>query len=205
MCIRDRRGLFLLESFDDLERHLHAALAQSPTREAILESYHEGIELNGLVIARRGEISVLTLSDRLRPPGVGFGVGWIHRYPSILLDDTIAAAERSAIGAVRALGLRDGIAFPQVLACEDGVVRIVECAARIPGGQMADLARHAVGVELLDVAIRQALGEDLPDGLVQPRFSQPLAIRFLTAEPGPLPAGKVTSIGSGKMPVSSAT
>jgi hypothetical protein len=31
---------------------------------------------------------------------------------------------------------------------------------------------------------------------VLPRFKQPLAIRFLTANPGPLPTGKVVSIGS---------
>jgi L-amino acid ligase C-terminal domain 2 len=31
------------------------------------------------------------------------------------------------------------------------------------------------------------------DELARPRFQQPLAIRFLTAEPGPLPTGKVRS------------
>ena len=30
---------------------------------------------------------------------------------------------------------------------------------------------------------------------MRPRFRQPLAIRFLTADPGPLPTGKVTWIG----------
>jgi biotin carboxylase len=73
---------------------------------------------------------------------------------------------------------------------------VVEVAARIPGGQMADLVRHAVGVDLVEVALRQALGEDVPDELVLPRFKQPLAIRFLTAQPGPLPTGKVVSVGS---------
>src|SRR5206468_6039505 len=140
-----------------------------------------GLELNGLVIARRGEASPLTLSDRLRPPGIGFGVGWIHVYPSQLFGDALEEAERVATRAVRALGLRDGIAFPQLLACEDGQIRVVEVAARIPGGQMADLAWHAVGVDLVEVALRQALGEEAPDELVLPRFSQPLAIRFLTA------------------------
>jgi biotin carboxylase len=189
-----QRGLFLLESPDDLDRHLHAALVESPSGEVILESYHEGLELNGLVIARRGEAFPLTLSDRLRPPGIGFGVGWIHVYPSRLFGDALEEAEQVATRAVRALGLRDGIAFPQLLACEDGRVRIVEVAARIPGGQMADLAWHAVGVDLVEVALRQALGEDIPDDLVRPRFSQPLAIRFLTAQPGPLPAGKVVAV-----------
>src|SRR5262249_57434545 len=69
-------------------------------------------------------------------------------------------------------------------------------AARTRGGQMADLVRHAVGVDLVEVALRQALGEEVPDEIALPRFSQPLAIRFLTAQPGPLPTGRVTRIGS---------
>jgi biotin carboxylase len=189
-----QRGLFLLESFDDLERNLHTALAESPTQEAIVESFHEGLELNGLVIARGGEAFLLTLSDRLRPPGAGFGVGWIHVYPTTLFGDVLEEAERVAVRAVTALGLRDGIAFPQLLACDDGVVRVVEVAARIPGGQMADLARHAVGVDLVEIAVRQALGLEVPDDLARPRFSQPLAIRFLTARPGPLPTGIVERV-----------
>ena len=189
-----QRGVFRLESFDELERHLHAALAESPTQEAILESFEEGLELNGLVVARGGEAELLTLSDRLRPPGIGFGVGWIHVYPSTLYADTLAEAERVAVQAVRALGLRDGIAFPQLIAREPGHVSVVEVAARIPGGQMADLAAHAVGVDLVEIALRQALGEAVPDELARPRLQQPLAIRFLTAQPGPLPTGTVASV-----------
>src|SRR5207248_8175339 len=83
-----------------------------------------------------------------------------------------------------------------LIASAGGRVAMVECAARIPGGQMADLVRHAVGVDLVEVQLRLALGEELPDELVQPRFEQPLAIRFLTAAPGPLPAGRVVSVGS---------
>jgi biotin carboxylase len=191
-----QRGVFRLETADDLERHLHVALGESPTEEAIIEAYVEGLELNGLVIVRDGEALPLTLSDRLRPPGIGFGVGWIHVYPATIYADQLEEAERVAVHAVRALGLRDGIAFPQLLATDDGRVLVIEVAARIPGGQMADLARHAVGVDLVEIALLQALGEEVPDDVALPRFSQPLAIRFLTASPGPLPTGTVTEIGS---------
>jgi biotin carboxylase len=191
-----QRGVFRLETADDLERHLHVALGESPTEEAIIEAYVEGLELNGLVIVRDGEAFPLTLSDRLRPPGIGFGVGWIHVYPATIYSDQLEEAERVAVHAVRALGLRDGIAFPQLLATDDGRVLVIEVAARIPGGQMADLARHAVGVDLVEIALLQALGEKVPDEVAFPRFSQPLAIRFLTASPGPLPTGTVTEIGS---------
>jgi biotin carboxylase len=191
-----QRGVFRLESSDDLDAHLHAALAESPTGEAIVEEFVEGVEMNGIVVARRDDVLPLTLSDRLRPPGIGFGVGWIHVYPAGIFGDRLEEAEQTMVRSVRALGLRDGIAFPQLIAPPNGPAQVVEVAARIPGGQMADLVRHAVGVDLVEVALRQALGEAIPDGLVTPKFAQPLAIRFFTAEPGPLPTGKVRRVGS---------
>ena len=146
-----QRGIFRLESQDDLDAHLHSALAESAEGEAIVESFHDALELNGIAIARDGEVDVLTLSDRLRPPGIGFGVGWIHVYPASIYARR-ARARRSAVAAaaVRALGLANGIAFPQLLVEDDGTVLVVEVAARIPGGQMADLVRHAVGVDLVE-------------------------------------------------------
>jgi biotin carboxylase len=191
-----QRGVFRVDSLDDLEAHLYEALAASPTGEAILEEFVDGTEMNGIVIARDRDAVALTLSDRLRPPGIGFGVGWIHVYPATVYGFQLEESERVATHAVRALGLRTGIAFPQLIAAPDGRVVVVECAARVPGGQMADLVRHAVGVDLIEVQLRMALGDTLPDELVLPRFRQPLAIRFLTAEPGPLPTGRVTRVGS---------
>ena len=101
-----QRGIFYVESQDELDAHVHAALAESPTEEAIVEGFHDGLELNGIVIARGGEAFPLTLSDRLRPPGIGFGVGWIHVYPASIYADVLAEAERVAVHAVKALGLR---------------------------------------------------------------------------------------------------
>jgi formate-dependent phosphoribosylglycinamide formyltransferase (GAR transformylase) len=135
-----QRGVFRIDSPGDLESHLHAVLAESPGQEAIYERYVDGTEMNGIVIVRGGDARLVTLSDRLRPPGIGFGVGWIHVYPASIHSDQLERAEWAAERSVVALGLRDGIALP--------------------------------------------------------RFSQPLAIRFLTAQPGPLPTGTVTRIGS---------
>jgi biotin carboxylase len=191
-----QRAVFRIAEKADLERNLPDALEESPTAEAIVEAFVDGIELNGIVVARGGGPALITLSDRLRPPGIGFGVGWIHVYPPSIDADHLDRAGEIAVDAVGALGLRDGIAFPQLIAAPDGRVVVVEVAARIAGGQMADLVRHAVGVDLVDVAVRQALGEDVPDDVALPRFSQPLAIRFFTAEPGPLPTGRVTRIGA---------
>jgi biotin carboxylase len=76
----------------------------------------------------------------------------------------------------------------------DGETLLIEVAARVPAGQMDQVAKRAVGVDLVEVALRQAVGEQIPDELVRPRFQQPLAISFLTAEPGPLPVGRVRAV-----------
>jgi biotin carboxylase len=65
-----QRGVFRLDSFDDLEAHLPAALGASTRREAILERYHEGAEVNTLLVANRGEVRLITASD---------GGDWLRR------------------------------------------------------------------------------------------------------------------------------
>ncbi|MFL5954835.1 MAG: ATP-grasp domain-containing protein [Gaiellaceae bacterium] len=188
-----QRGLFMVEDAEAAEAHLAETLAFSRLSHALLEEYVDGTELNGILVVRGGEPALITFSDRLRPAGPGFGVGWIHSYPSRVGAQRLERAREIAYAAVRALGLRDGIAFPQLIVRDDDV-RLIEIAARIGAGQMADLVRHATGVELFDVAILQALGRDVPDALIAPKIVRPIAIRFLTADPGVLPVGDVTSI-----------
>jgi biotin carboxylase len=188
-----QRGLSLVRRRRDIARHLKHALVFSSGGRAMLEEYVEGTELNGILVVRDGEPTVVTFSDRLRPRGPGFGVGWIHSFPPSVSDVGLGRARDVAFAAVRALGLRDGIAFPQVIVRGDEAW-LVEIAARIAAGQMADLVRFATGVELFDVAIRQALGEPVPDELIAPADVRPVAIRFLTAKPGVLPLGTVTQI-----------
>jgi biotin carboxylase len=189
-----QRGLSLVERPDQIAPAVDAALSFSPTREAIVERFAPGSELNGILVVRSGEPTLLTLSDRLRPTGPGFGVGWIHAYPAGIDEDVHAQATRVAEEAVRALGLRDGIAFPQLIVNGDRRVQLIEIAARVPAGQMADLVRVATGIDLIEIALRQCTGERIADSLVTRNGSQPLAIRFFTAAPGVLPVGRVRSI-----------
>jgi biotin carboxylase len=190
-----QRGLYLVGDMDELARSLPMTLAASPTQEAVLDEYFEGREVNTLLVARAEDVTLITASDRIRPEGVGFGVALTHLYPSTLFGDALAEVERVALAAVHAIGLRNGIAYPQLLVGEGNEVRVVEIAARIPGGQMVEVPRYGVGIDLVEVAVKQALGEPVPDELVTPQFQQPFAIHFLTADPGPLPTGVVESIG----------
>jgi biotin carboxylase len=191
-----QRGIFVVQAEDELGAQMALTIAASPSGEAIVEEFTEGREVNTLLVARDDDIRLITASDRVRPHGVGFGVAIAHVYPSTLFGDALAEVERVAVAAARAIGLRNGIAYPQLLVLPHGnEVRVVEIAARIPAGQMDEVPRIGVGIDLVDVALKQALGEPVHDELVTPRFQQPLAIRFLTAAPGPLPTGMVRSVG----------
>jgi biotin carboxylase len=186
-----QRGVFRIDSMADLEAKFDESLAPSRGGEIILEQFVDGTEMNAMAVVRDGQVTQLTLSDRHRPPGIGFAVGWIHAYPAALNGSGTAEAEAIVERTVKALGLRNGIAFPQLIVRADGSIEVIEVAARIPGGQMADLVKHAVGVDLVDVALRFALGDEMPDEVVVPKYRQPVTIRFLTASPGPLPTGLV--------------
>jgi biotin carboxylase len=188
-----QRGVFMVERTAELVDYLPATFAASRGGEALVEEFIDGPELNTLFAVRGGVPKLLTVSDRLRPPGPGFGVGWIHRYPSELPATVIAEVVEVASAAISSLGLQDGIAFPQLIASPRGVF-VVEVAARIAAGQMADLVRHGTGIEVFEIAIAQALAQPVTDALVEPRFNRPIAIRFLTASPGLLPIGTVTAI-----------
>jgi biotin carboxylase len=188
-----QRGLAVVRSLDELEDRLADALTESLTGETIVEQFLEGVEVNCLAVARDGEVTVLTLSDRRRPGGDGFGVCLAHVFPATIDSDSAAEAERVATASIRAVGLVDSVAYPQLLVSADGV-RLVEIAARVPAGLMDEVARIGIGVDLVQVALLQSLGEPVPDDLLRPGARQPLAIRFLTAEPGPLPIGVVRSV-----------
>jgi biotin carboxylase len=188
-----QRGLFRIESVEELRRCLPKTLEFSRTSRAILEEFVDGLELNVMAVVIEGAPHVLTVSDRLRPPGRGFGVGWAHLFPSHLPPELIERAEQVSSDAIIALGLRNGIAFPQLLV-SGGNVRVVEVAARVAAGQMADLVRHGIGVDLIDIAFALALGERLDPSLYAPRLVHPIAIRLLTACPGVLPTGRVRSV-----------
>jgi biotin carboxylase len=187
-------GVFQVDSVDEVLARLPETLAVSPAGSAILEELVVGTEMNGIVVVRDGEVLSVTLCDRLHPPGESFGVSWIHLYPPTVDGAALEEAGRVAVAAVRALGLETGVAFPQLIATGDGRTVLVECAARI-GGLMAELLQHALGIDLLEIQLRIALGEEIPAELVRERYRRPTAVRFLTAEPGVLPVGRVTRVG----------
>jgi biotin carboxylase len=179
-----QRGLSLVEDAADLEAAITRALSESRNGHALVEEVADGPEVtvNGFSVA--GSFHPLTVTDRLTAEPPAFGVALAHVWPSEA--DTVAEAAEVAGRAVAQLGIENGPSYTQLRITRDGP-QVVEVAARLGGGHDAELCLAALGVNLNELALRAALGEEIsPAALVAERQVGGASTVFLTAEPGEL-------------------
>ncbi|MFO7697073.1 MAG: hypothetical protein R6X16_07945 [Anaerolineae bacterium] len=187
-------GLHVLHSLEDLERSFDDAQASSYGGEVILEQLLMGPEVNVVAIVLDGQIQEMTISDRIKDEHKGFGVVMRHLYPAdctaTVADQITDVCQRS----VRAMELKDGIIFPQLIVSDEGPV-IVETGVRIPGGVMKELFEYATGYNLVKVQLDISLG--CFGELSQYRLAEPheaVTVKFINGDPGPLRPGKVSGV-----------
>ncbi|CCH30832.1 ATP-grasp domain-containing protein [Actinosynnema sp. NPDC047251] len=136
-------------------------------------------------VVQRGAVTHLAVTGKLRlaPPFRECGQFWPARLDRTAQDEVRALAD----GAVKALGVDSGILHTEIKLTPAGP-RIIEVNGRV-GGFIPELARHAAGIDLVDVGARLALGEpvDLPP-------VEPDRIYFQFTTPAPVEAGVVTRV-----------
>lgn len=154
-----QRGTTRVEEGEGLEAALESALRFSTDGRAIVEKFCEGIEINVTAAVVAGEVHFLSLSDRITAEPPHFGIAIEHVSPPQVNKEMAEAIREASMLAIKAIGLTDGIAYPQVIASPKGP-RVIEIAVRIPGGHMREVAWYRSGVDLIEIAIRQAMGDD---------------------------------------------
>ena len=179
-----QRGLSLVEDAGELEAAISRALAESRNGHALVEEVADGPEVTVNAFSVAGHFHPLTVTDRLTAEPPAFGVALAHVWPSEA--DAAGDAAEVAGTAVSALGIEDGPSYTQLRITKDGP-QVVEVAARLGGGHDAELCLAALGVDLNQLALRAALGEEVDAGalVVEPQAGGAATV-FLTAEPGEL-------------------
>jgi biotin carboxylase len=180
-----QRGLTLVERAEDLGPAVARAMDESRSGAWLVEELIDGPEVTVNAFSSDGELTPLTVTDRLTAEPPAFGVALAHVWPSE--HDSAAAAEAARVAAAAA-GVRQGPTYTQVRLGPDGP-RVIELAARLGGGHDAELCEAALGVDLNWLAIEAALGRKAADG---PGLGQSPAggacVVFLVAPPGVLRA-----------------
>ncbi len=182
-----QRGVFKVSTPEEAVSRLPETLSFSREREALAESFYLSDEVTLSCFVWEGQVYPLTLTDRqLMNDPVHIGVCAAHRYPSV---HTGREKEISKIASLvaRALGVRAGPLYIQLLVGKDGIL-VNEAACRIGGAFEDAFIPYVTGFDILNAAIRLALGEapDLSalDHLSPESGSTQISVQMLFCRPG---------------------
>jgi len=174
-------GVSLVSAPDALEPALARALRESRDGAAVIEQFVPGPEVNVCALVHGGKAEILSMSWRRTLPPPHFGIAVQHVYPIDVAPRVRDAIEAAALGAIGAIGLDEGIAYPQLILGEDGPI-VVEIAARIPGGYMCELASLASGIDMMRAAVLMATGSPFDlNALRTERTHAAVIVDFYTA------------------------
>jgi biotin carboxylase len=175
-----QRGTTFITGADQLDAAYEAAIPFATDGEAVAEEFCEGQEINVTAAVIGGQVHFLSFSDRVTGVPGHFGIAVEHVAPPSISDQALAAVRSACESAIRSIGLENGIAYPQVIATEDGP-RVIEIAARIPGGHMREVAMYMSGFDMIEVAILIAMGIDRPlDHCRRSDTADSVCVHFLT-------------------------
>lgn len=143
-----QRGIFLVGGPEEACARLGETLSFSREDRALLEEYYESDEVTVSGWVTEGRPVILTVADRVTiKSDSSVGVSLCHNFPSFHLPRYGEEIRRLTGDLVRALGVRDGPIYFQMLIGEKGL-RVNEIAMRI-GGAYEDLAiPRLTGVDL---------------------------------------------------------
>lgn len=137
------------------------AAALWPTQDVLVEEYLAGPEVDVDVLVQRGVVRYAAVSDNFAPTEPFFvEVG--GQIPSALPDRATCALVDVAERALATLGVRDGCIHFEARWTDRGAVPI-EANLRLGGAEVFAFHRGAYGVDLVEQAVRIALGRDVPD------------------------------------------
>ena len=148
-----QKGLNVVRDERELRPAVEAAIEASRNGAAIVEELIEAPEVTVNAFSVDGTFHALTVTDRITAEPPAFGVALAHVWPSEDAGSAVDVARQ----AVHSLGITSGPSYTQV---RGG--KVMEVAARLGGGHDAELCEVALGVDLNDLALVAALGEEIP-------------------------------------------
>ncbi|MGW7578924.1 ATP-grasp domain-containing protein [Streptomyces sp. NPDC054765] len=123
----------------------------------LLEELLEGPEVSVETVSCAGTVHVVGVTDK----SIGGAPAFIetgHMFPAALTPADAEAAEETALHALEALGLVDGVvAHTEIKLTADGP-RVVEVNPRPAGNRITELIRHVTGIDLAAAFVEVALG-----------------------------------------------
>ncbi len=152
-----QRGVFKLNTPEEVLAHLGETLSFSRCNEALLEEFYESEEMTVSGYVDDGKLIILSVTDRLLyPDPVHIGVCIGHRFPTAHMRQYKKIRELSD-HLVEAFHIKNGPFYLQLLTGKQGI-RVNELACRIGGAFEDVMIPWLTGFDLLGAVMNNAFG-----------------------------------------------
>lgn len=167
----------------DFIRAYDEALSESRDHSVLIEQFIEGPELSIEMIVWRGDIHVLTVTDK-KTTGAPHFVELGHNQPSCFSATDVETLKAAAVAGVRALGVNNCACHAEAKLM-NGKAYLMEVGARLGGDFIStELTHLSTGIDMVAAAIDVALGVE-PD-LSAKEEPKGVCIRYFCPKPGKL-------------------
>lgn len=153
-----QQGIKLIKSDKGIVKKINSVKKISSDKKVLIEKFYNGYELNIVALVESKKVSFLSISHRKTCSENNFGIATEHLFPSKLNKIEIQKLKKLCIKSINAIGLTDGVAYPQVILTNDNKFYLIEIAARIPGGYMREMSLMASGIDPIEFMIYNSLG-----------------------------------------------
>ena len=174
------RGVIYISDPDELNQSIVYSASFGKNKEVILQEFMEGPEVSCEMLVIDGQPVLLQVTDKItsgKPHFVEIG----HSQPSSLPKAALAAIEKVACDACRAIGIKNSATHVEIMLTCDGP-KIVELGARMGGDLIgSQLVQLSTGVDMTRAAIELALGQR---PMVERHVAPASATVFLLAKSG---------------------
>lgn len=167
----------------DFIRAYDEALSESRDHSVLIEQFIEGPEFSIEMIVWRGDIHVLTVTDK-KTTGAPHFVELGHNQPSCFSATDVETLKAAAVAGVRALGVNNCACHAEAKLM-NGKAYLMEVGARLGGDFIStELTHLSTGIDMVAAAIDVALGVE-PD-LSAKEVPKGVCIRYFCPKPGKL-------------------
>ncbi|MFL4492966.1 ATP-grasp domain-containing protein [Streptomyces sp. VTCC 41912] len=170
------------------------ARGQRRVPTVLLEELLDGPEVSVETVSSAGAVQVVGVTDK----SIGGAPAFVetgHMFPAALSPADAEAAERTALSALKALGLTDGVVAHTEIKLTSAGPRVVEVNPRPAGNRITELVRHVTGIDLAAALVDVALGR-APDLRRTRTGLRSAAVGFLV----PHTTGTLDALEAGQLP-----
>ena len=163
------KGVHRADSLEEAKSYVEEAIQLSQTKEAIVEDFCPGDEIQVDCVALENDADVVMTRSKVK---MAFGEGAVLNsvgsiVPAQVSESVLPKLKQIAVNIARGFGLRNTPFFYQAIVSENKI-NVLEFAPRVGGGLSYYMIKNFVGFDAVEAAIDSFFGYPVKEGFFTP-------------------------------------